>query len=270
MGVLEKLSPEKKAEYRRRTEKVRKNPNAHIPSEYHRNMMAIYETGAGEMQAISESVPWPLRTSCVSRSAQRMAGNALPHAGALGNTKECDFLINSWYADVDTKDADGYTALFNAVRRKRLGTAEYLLKNGAKILPNKKGWNPVLWACREEFIPALNMFKHYGVDFNRPYAQWTWKKGLPKKEWIYPIKIALLSNKASSVRWLLDNGISVNDQAGKDCTVRGLFEQNPKFFTQEIQQMMAEKMLSEPEKTIPTRPKKKTFFQKLKTTKNRD
>ena len=40
MGVWEKLSPEKKAEYRHRMEKVRKNPNARIPSEYHRNMMA--------------------------------------------------------------------------------------------------------------------------------------------------------------------------------------------------------------------------------------
>ena len=57
MGVWEKLSPEKKAEYRHRMEKVRKNPNARIPSKYHRNMMAIYEMGAGEMQAISESVP---------------------------------------------------------------------------------------------------------------------------------------------------------------------------------------------------------------------
>ena len=114
------------------------------------------------------------------------------------------------------------------------------------------------------------MFKHYGVDFNRPYAQWTWKKGLPKKETIYPITVALLSNKASSVRWLFDNGISVNDKAGKDCTVRGLFNQKPEFFTQEIRQMMAEKMLSEPEKTILTQSKKKSFFQKLKPTKERD
>ena len=182
----------------------------------------------------------------------------------MGNTKECDFLINSWFADIDTKDADGHTALFNAVKRKRLGTAEYLLKNGAKILPNRKGWNPVLWACHEGFIPALNMFKHYGVDFNKPYSRWFWKKGLPKKETIYPITVALLSNKASSVRWLLDNGISVNDQAGKDCTVRGLFEQNPKFFTQEIRQMMAEKMLSEPEKQFRRAPKRKAFSKNLK------
>ena len=45
---------------------------------------------------------------------------------------------------------------------------------------------------------------------------------------------------------------------------------HPKFFTQEIRQMMAEKISAEPEKTIPTRPKKKSFFQKLKTQKNRD
>ena len=76
--------------------------------------------------------------------------------------------------------------------------------------------------------------------------------------------MALLSNKASSVRWLLDNGISVNDQAGKDCTVRGLFEQNPKFFTQEIRQMMAEKMLSEPEKQFRRAPKRKAFSKNLK------
>lgn len=196
--------------------------------------------------------------------------NTLPYLAPLGDTKLCDKVFQTGLVDINAKDDKGNTGLMNAVERKRLGTAEWLLQHGAKILPNKAGWNPVLLACWQGCIPALNMFKHYGVDFTQPYTHWDWKGTLPIKRLYYPIEIAVLSNQTKAVQWLFDNGINVNDKIEKGYSVRQMLAAKPEYFTQEIKEIITKKMFDESKKSLEEIQKtgkkpqpKKTFFQRL-------
>lgn len=177
--------------------------------------------------------------------------NAINMAAQLGDTKLCQYLYHENSDIVNTKyPGSGNTPLMNAVERKRLGTAEWLLQHGAKILPNKKGWNPVLLACHNGCIPALNMFKHYGVDFNQPFSRWEWKKGLPRKHLCYPIEIAILSNQTKAVQWLFDHGVNVNDTMEKGYSVHQMLAAKPEYFTQEIKEIITKKMFDESQQAI--------------------
>ena len=265
MKIFEKLSPERKEEYAQRIKAVKKaHPNTYFPSDYHRTMLTINMMGINGMLAIEESAPWFCRSSGIPSSVQKLAGDAMIHAAALGDTKECEFLRKDLWANLDRKDHDGDTALLNAVMRKRLGTAEWLLDHGAKILPNKKGWNPVLVACAEGCIPALNMFKYHGVDFNQPYARWEWEKGFPKKHLRYPIEIAAFSshpNAPKVVQWLLDNGVSIDNKKEKGfLSIREVLLQKPEVLAPEIQQILRIKAAQTP---APLPVAKKTFWKRL-------
>lgn len=265
MKIFKKLSPERKKEYVQRIQRVKKaHPDTYFPSDYHRKMFTINIIGVDGMLTIAEHAPWPCRSAGIPSSAQKLAGDALIHAAALGDTEECEFLRKELWANLDRKDRDGDTPLLNAVMRKRLGTAEWLLQHGARILPNKKGWNPILVACAEGCIPALNMFKYHGVDFNQPYPRWEWKRGFPKKHFRYPIEIAVFSNHPNApkaVQWLLDNGVSIDNKKEKGFfSIREVFLQKPEVLTPEIRQVLRIKVAQTP---APLQQPKISFWQRL-------
>ena len=188
------------------------------------------------------------------RDVRKMAGDALIHAAALGRTKTCGMMLDDLKANINARDSKGNTALFNAVRRKRLGTAAYLWEHGAKILPNKEGLNPVLWACYEGCVPALNMFQHYGVDFNQPYSWWVWKKGLPQKNIIYPIEAAVCSENpkaAKAVQWLLDRDVSIDHKREGKLSIREVMQVNPTVLIPEIRAVLSKKTQADSQ-IIPT------------------
>ena len=138
------------------------------------------------------------------------------------------------------------------------------MTHGAKILPNKGSWNPVLWACYEGCIPALNMFKHHGVDFNQPYVRREWKKGLPKKCFYYPIEIAVCSDHPKApkvVQWLLDNGVSIDNKKRKGFfSIREVFLQKPEVFSPEVRQILRIKVAQTP---APLQQPKISFWQRF-------
>ena len=265
MKIFNKLSPERRKEYVQRIQRVKKaHPDTYFPSNYHRTMMTVDMLGIDNMLSIEEYAPWFCRSRGIPSSVQKMASDAIIHAAALGDLVECDFLRKELWADVNKKDFDGDTALLCAIERKRLGAAEWLLKHGAKILPNKKGWNPVLVACAEGCIPALNMFKYYGIDFNQPYTRWEWEKGLPKKHFRYPIEIAVFSDHPKApktVQWLLDNGVSIDNKKEKGfLSIREVLLQKPEVLSPEVQQVLRIKAAQTP---APLPVPQKPFWQRL-------
>ena len=171
MNIYEKLSPERREKYRMRVEKIKKaNPDAFFPSEYHKRMLGINLIGIDGMNGLRRAFPIISRIFRSDITMKQYAGQALAHAAAIGDLALCRKLYTDIHAPLDTKDEKGHTQLMNAVKRKRLGVAEYLLQKGAKIIPEQDGWNPVLEACATGCIPALNMFKYHQVDFNQPFS----------------------------------------------------------------------------------------------------
>lgn len=254
MKIFDKLSPERQEEYWRRIRRVKEaHPDTYFPSYYHHIMSEVDMMAAKSCLTAQEAfncAVWPFCFSGIPASAQRYASDALLHAAALGDTEKCEFLYKELWADIDKKNSDGETPLLKAVQRKRLGTAEWLLRCGAKISTDKKGWNPVLVACYEACIPALNMFKYHGVDFNQPYSEWRWEKGLPKKRLYYPIELAIFSKHPKApdaVQWLLDNGVSIDNKKERGYfSVRELFQENPESLSPEIRQILRTKIAQTP------------------------
>jgi len=190
--------------------------------------------------------------------------NAINMAAALGDTQLCQHIYRGNPEVIDAKYSEnGDTPLMNAVQRKRLGTAEWLLQHGANILPNKKGYNPVLWACVKGYIPALNMFKHYGVDFNQPVVHWSWfgcpgDRHLPRKEIVYPIMLALRQPK--TLQWLIDNGASIDVRYETGKSIRDNLEKHPERFVSECRKILLKKAAETP---IPVQKSQKGFWASL-------
>ena len=269
--------PERRAEYIRRIKEVKvAHPDIKYPSEKYWDMVTYCLAGSeikhiknlDEMRENTDLFELRKWILSAKKPFPNLIKSTLPYLAPLGDTHLCDKVFQTGLVDIDAKDTTGNTGLMNAVERKRLGTAEWLLQHGAKILPNKDGWNPVLLACYQGCIPALNMFKHHGVDFTQPYSKWEWKKAFPRKHLYYPIEIAVLSNQTKVVQWLFNNGVSVNDKLEKGYSVRQMLATKPEYFTQEIRQILIEKSLENPKKSVEeiqknvkkTQPRK-TFWQ---------
>ena len=244
--VYKDLSPERKAEYRRRIEKIKKaHPDKFYPSEYHSRIVGAYAITMENMLRFYkqfEAAAWPfILWDEVPPRVRKVASLSLSHTAAMGDKGLCEALWTELGADVDFKDKEGNTALLKAVERKRLGVAEWLLDRGAKISSNKSGWNPVLLACYMGCVPALNMFHHHGIDFNHPYTQWGWKKGIPYKKLCYPIQAAVFSDQPKApqaVQWLIDHGVSIDTKGSAYASVRKVFQNNSPFLRPEIKEIL--------------------------------
>ena len=240
-------SDERKAEYNRRIEKIKKaHPETFYPSSYHETMKWVFLQAACTMwqadiafkKAVFPFAGWSPKPF---RHTRKFAQEALIHAAALGDKETCENIHKDFETDINVKDKKGNTALLTSVERKRLQVTQWLLDKGAKILPAKNGWNPVFEACCEGCIPALNMFMHYGVDFNQPYFHWTWKKGIPHKDYYYPIEVAVVSkhpNAAKTVQWLLDHGVSIDNKHKDRPSIRTVLKTNPSVFQPEIREIL--------------------------------
>ena len=148
-------------------------------------------------------------------SIKKIASDALIEAAALGNTKTCEAMLGEGLeANINAQDSEKRTALYHAIRRKRLGTASYLLDHGARVdIPNEHVLPPVLKACHDGCMPVLNMFKHHKIDFNRGYElieRGKTRFSRPTKTILYPLEAAFFGKQAKVVRFLLDNGADVN------------------------------------------------------------
>ncbi len=254
-------SDERKAEYKRRVEKIMEaHPDTFYPSKYHETMkwvcleaaIAMWQTDIAYRCAIFPFGGWSEKPSPYSR---KFAEEALMHAAALGDKELCENIHKDFETDINAKTGTKRdTALLASVERKRLQATRWLLEHGAKILPNKDGWNPVLWACFDACIPALNMFKHYGIDLNQPYSFWQMRKGIPHRIIFYPIEAAVCSkhpNAPKTVQWLLDNGVSIDKTKGRRHSIREILISRPNFFHPEVRKILARKATETPEPQAP-------------------
>ena len=102
-------------------------------------------------------------------ASRDFADNTPLHYAAKSNIEMCKLLINK-KADPNAKNGSGESPLFNAVQSNEFDFAmalqketvvEYLLKNGAKILPNDEGMYPHFMNCK-----TTNLMVKYGCDLN--------------------------------------------------------------------------------------------------------
>ena len=216
-------TPERQAEYWRRIKKIKAaHPDKFYPSEYHHIMLEINLKGAegmANLEAAFQTRLFPFagwnalsgEGAQLPKSVRRFASQALVHAAALGDVELCEKLHKELGADVNTKDGKN-TALACAVERRRLPAARWLLEHNAKIMSNRHELNPMLSACADGCVPVLNMFKHYGIDFNTGYTYWLRSKRmkLPQRVTIYPLAVAACQKQPKAVQFLIDNGASID------------------------------------------------------------
>lgn len=240
-------------------------------SEYCEKMAAMFQlpiiTMGREMMGLS---PYP--EPRIPKEVREIAGEALIEAAALGQTKTCGRMLGEGLeANIDAQDSEGCTALYHAIRRKRLGTASYLLDHGARVdIPNKHVLPPVLKACEDGCVPALNMFKHYKIDFNKGYELIERGKNRfsrPTKRILYPLEVAFFFKRTKAVRFLLDNGADVNlfnPSVGK-YTVHLLAEEE-NFLDPETKEILTKKIRENPVSPVnPMTPQKHSLIQRART-----
>lgn len=116
-------------------------------------------------------------------------------------------------ADVNYQDSEGHTPLLNALDRKRLGMAEFLLQHGANPnMKNKRGWTPVIRSIYFSHPLSFPILKKYGADLDKPLYTFQWQTSFPffKREKYYPLTLACLTvddkNGRGVVKSLLKSG----------------------------------------------------------------
>jgi len=192
---------------------------AEIPERYTKEHMHAYRERVARFKQRHPEAKLPAidrRDLLIVSMAISGYRNGMLLAAELGDIKTFEYICeerqagrDGWEKIPDIINVEGRTEketpLLCAIERKRLGAAEWLLRHGAKV-GKDFAYNPVIIACDQGCIPALNMFKHYGVDFNQGYLHKT-KKG---KQVIYPLTVAMAGNNPKVVQWLVDNGASID------------------------------------------------------------
>lgn len=140
---------------------------------------------------------WTIKSYAERMNSLKQA--ILTNAAALGQTKLCQQIYERSIKDFHWDKFDKHSALFLAVKRKRLGTAEWLLQHGMTYKEKDIEDNPVLKACFDGNIPALKMFHRNGVDLSTPFAY-------KKSSHITPLDIALFTNQPQTTKALLEMG----------------------------------------------------------------
>lgn len=140
---------------------------------------------------------WTIRSYAERMNFLKQA--ILTNAAALGQTKLCQQIYDRSIKNLHWDKFDKHSALFLAVKRKRLGTAEWLLQHGMTYKKEDIEDNPVLKACFDGNIPALKMFHRNGVDLSAPVAY-------KKSSHITPLDIALFTNQPQITKTLLEMG----------------------------------------------------------------
>lgn len=123
-----------------------------------------------------------LATTCLLAAASL-------HAQITKDKKECTQNMlkmakkKQWYyvkqdiakgADVNAKDAEGWTALLWAAYHNNLEMAKLLITNGASVnSANTDGWTPLLWAAKHNNLDMIKLFVQEGayIDARNPAGQ---------------------------------------------------------------------------------------------------
>ena len=171
-----------------------------------------------------------------TRDMRKCASRALIEVAKLGQVERAQGIINDLGADVNYMD-DGHTPLYHAIRRKRLGMAEMLLKNGANNNRHSNNTlSPLNLACAMGFDMAIPLFMKYGVDINQPVEFKSWRKfHLGYQTFcIYPLAIAISQNQPKTCQTLLDNGAKLDLNIRKDLTIREFAQNNWESFSPEM------------------------------------
>lgn len=182
---MRELSPARQAERKKRIQKVLEtDPSAN----YHQTMVYIACKSWEMVQTLRVNLcitAWPFGPNPkeVNKSMRKYASEGLLHAAALGNIKIAEHLIQKMKADVNYQDKKGWTPLLWAISRKRLGMAEYLLRQGAN--PNFVsccGFSPVFRALFDKVPLAFPLLRKYGADLDKPYYHTEYSK------FVFPIR----------------------------------------------------------------------------------
>ena len=176
-----------------------------------------------------------------NKDMRKCASNALLEASLLGDVKHGEGLLTELGANVNYMNGDGETALYNAVRRKRLGMAEMLLKRGAE---NKAGGDcltPFNHACAAGFIPGIHLMLKYGADVNQSQKVKDWHRfylGYSTFN-VYPLAIAISQNQAKACQTLLDNGARLDLKIKPELTVQEFADNNFDDMSDEMKALFA-------------------------------
>ena len=191
-----------------------------IPKRYTKEHMHAYRERVARFKQRHPEAKLPAidrRDLVIASMVIRGYRNAMLLSAELGDIKTFEYICeekqagrHGWDKIPDIINVEGRTEkdtpLLCAIQRKRLGAAKWLLQRGARIVPTKGGWNAVFEACHQGSIPALNLLKRYGIDFNQGYVNKTNKD----QKVFYPLSVAFADKNPKVVQWLLDNGASID------------------------------------------------------------
>ena len=182
-----------------------------------------------------------------NKDMRKCASLALIEVAKLGQVERAQGIIKDLGANVNYVNADGETPLYHAIRRKRLGMAEMLLKQGAKNIAAKNHLDPLSLACAMDFPPAIPLFMKYGVDINaqRPFKSWNKFHLGYKTFYAYPLAVAVSQNSPQATQTLLDNGADMDLKIRPDLTIREFMETHVEDMPQKMQRVVKDALIGE-------------------------
>ena len=172
-----------------------------------------------------------------TKDMRQCASRALVEVAKLGQVERGQGIIKDLGADVNYLDRQGRTPLYYAIRRKRLGMAEMLLKNGADIsLRGGDSLDPFNLACAMGFPQGISLLVRHGADVNRPTPFKSWRKFHLGYQtfYAYPLAVAISQNQPKSCQVLLNTGANWDLKIRKDLTIKEFAESNYDDFTPEM------------------------------------
>ena len=180
-----------------------------------------------------------------TKDMRQCASRALIEVAKLGQVERGQGIINDLKADVNYMDSCGYTPLYYAIARKRLGMAEMLLQNGASSYrQGKDSLGPLNLACAMGFEQAIPLFMKYGADINHPTKVKSWRKFYFGYQIFYahPLSIAISENQPKVCQTLLDKGAKLDMNIRKGLTIRDFIDANWDDFSMGMKEVLGPAM----------------------------
>ena len=176
-----------------------------------------------------------------SKSMRDCASCALIEIAKLGQVKRGQGVIKDLGADVNYLDKEGKTPLYYAIRRKRLGMAEMLLRNGADMYrKGKDSLDPFNLACAMGFSQGISFLIKHGADVNHPTPFKSWRKFYLGYQtfYAYPLAIAVSQNNPDATQTLLDNGADMDLKIRPDLTIREFMDAHVEDMSPKMQRVV--------------------------------
>lgn len=136
------------------------------------------------------------------------------HIAAAKGSRECVLLLLKYGANVNKKDDDGNTPLWEAIVGKHWSIANLLYENGARFDRESEG-NFLCLAAQKNDLDAMMELLKYGVDINATNHQ-----GLTA------LHVAIMQERPEIVKFLLQNGADIDKPDTEGQTPITLIETN--------------------------------------------